>query len=473
MSRTNWPVLIALAAAIMLPIQSRGDALQAGTNITREQQGKSQTFAVILRDEAPYFNPKRLRIARGSTVVWENRGPALVHTIAVSTAKGMTRSGSIRPGQTWSFTFNETDDAVVKTSCEVHPYMYGIVIVGNPPDYLISVAESTLGSNNGGNATARILEFSLPVPNSVPGILAIDADDNVWFTMGGGGFANIDYPPLNKIGRLTLDGDITVYSLPTEGCGPSGIIIGLNGIVYVTELFGNKIARLDPHRHIVEEFPIPTLEAWPTGLGLDAEGNLWFNETKGNKIGRLTRSGNITEFNVPTTASRSTGMVVDRTGNVWIAEREANKIGCLRPDGTFIEYSIPTPRAKPTGITLDERGRVWFAEREGNKIGVLEDGQIREFALPTANAAPFFPLADRNGQIWFSEMFGNRIRMLNPENREFIEYAIPTKDSWPLGLAVDSQGNLWFAEQLGNKIGVLLRNPEKSAGASARVKMEH
>src|SRR3977135_1077550 len=46
-------------------------------------------FTVILSDEAPYFTPKRLRIPRGSTVKWENRGPALVHTIVVSTANGV------------------------------------------------------------------------------------------------------------------------------------------------------------------------------------------------------------------------------------------------------------------------------------------------------------------------------------------------------------------------------------------------
>lgn len=448
-----------LCALICFVVAGGAPSVRAQTAANQSPPAMPTTLNIVLHDQAPYFNPKRVRVGRGSTVVWNNQGPALVHTILINSTKGAVRSGSIRPGQTWSYTFTEAEDAVIKTSCEVHPYMYGMIIVGNPPDALVSAMESTVGSASGG-ALARILEFPLPVPNSVPGIIAIDSDDNIWFTMGGGGFANINYPPLSKIGRLTIDGDVTVYTLPTPAAGPSGIAISPDGIVFVTELFGNKIARLDPSRHLIEEYPIPTPESWPTGLVLDAEGNLWFNETKGNKIGRLSAAGVITEFDVPTSASRSTGMAIDQQGNIWIAEREASKIGCLRRDRTFVEYSLPRPGARPTGITVDDRGRVWFAERAGNAIGVLEDGQVREYPLPNAQSAPFFPVVDRDGKVWVTEMFGNRVQMLDPLSGKTVEYAIPTPDSWPLGMAFDSQGNIWVAEQLGNKVAVMLAGQE-------------
>src|SRR5215471_7482392 len=103
--------------------------------------------------------------------------------------------------------------------------MYGLVAVGNPPESLIAATESKLQGNKTTNLTPHVLEFPLPVANSVPGILMIDKEDNVWFTMGGGGFGNISYPPLNKVGRLTLDGDIRIYSTPEDGSGPSGIAL--------------------------------------------------------------------------------------------------------------------------------------------------------------------------------------------------------------------------------------------------------
>jgi virginiamycin B lyase len=407
-------------------------------------------YTVELQDQAPYFSPRRLKVERGSKVTWKNRGPGLAHTVYFTSESGVARSGPIHPKSEWSFTFS--GDAVVRTSCEIHPYMYGIVIVGDPPASLIASVESPLKAPAGSGQVAHIIEYPIPVPNSVPGILAIDRHDNVWMTLGGGGWANIAHPPLSSFGRLTADGDFTVYQTPTRASGPSGIILDRGGNVLITELMGGKIARFDPVRRAFEEFPIPTPTAWPTGLALDRAGTLWFNQTKGNKVGRLSPDGAMVEFPVPTPGAHPTGMDIDSRGNVWIAERDASKIGCLRPDGVFVEYDIPTPRAKPAGVAVDRQDRVWFAQREGNKIGVIENGRIREYPLPTPHAGPFFIAIDHNGLIWFSEVFANQIGALDPRTGRVVEFRVPTPDSWPGGLAFDSQGGLWFTEQLGNKV---------------------
>lgn len=150
---------------------------------------------IVIRDNAPYFNPKRQNINRGATVVWENQGPALIHTIFINTTGGEVHSGSIKPGQSFRYKFSSDDDAVVKTACEVHPYMYGILIIGRPQASLIAAVESEVKDVHTPTLTARLRDFPLPVKDSVPGILAIDAEDAIWFTMGGGGFANINFPP--------------------------------------------------------------------------------------------------------------------------------------------------------------------------------------------------------------------------------------------------------------------------------------
>jgi streptogramin lyase/plastocyanin len=411
---------------------------------------------VVLKDEAPYFSPKRLKVSKGGIVKWENKGPGLVHTIAVSTDAGVISSGAIRPGETFTFDFKDFDNAVVKAACEVHPYMFGIVIIGSPADSLISAVETKPEAKK--KAEPKILEFSLPIADSVPGILEIDAEDNVWFTMGGGGFANINFPPLAMIGKMTLDGDLSTYHLPTKASAPDGLVLNADGTLYITEFLGNKIAKMDAQRKIIEEFTIPTPDANPTALALDSKGNLWFNENKGNKVGRLSPNGIITEFVIPTINSRPTGMVIDREDRVWFAERDGNKIGCIHLDGTIVEYSIPTPKAKPTAMAVDEKGRVWFSERQGNKIAVIENGKIKEYPLPNPNSGPFFILIDGNGHIWFSEIFGDRIGDLNPDTGNIVEYDIPTKDSWVGGIAMDSQGNVWYALQLKNKIGVIIRS---------------
>jgi len=438
-----WTVIALLAAAALAPSSPAAAEEKAGA--------PAPSYRIVLHDQAPYFEPHRLQVEPGSTVTWENRGPGLIHTVVVASASGDVHSGALMPGKSWSYTFQ--GDAVVRASCEIHPHMYGIVVVGRPPASLIQAVESRVEPLGSPGLTVDVAEYPLPVPASVPGVLAVDAHGDLWVTLGGGGWGNIAHPPLAKFAHFTADGDLTVYDTPTPASGPSGLILAPDGTLYLTLLMAGKIARFDPRSRTTREFSIPTDPAWPTGLALAADGSLWFNQTKGNKVARLGPDGTISEFPVPTEGAHPTGMGIDSRGRIWIAQRDASKIACLSPDGNFVEYALPTPGAKPTGVLVDRQDRVWFAEREGNRIGVFSDGRIREFPLPNPRSGPFFLAEGPDGRIWFSEIFANRIGSLDPQSGEVVELAVPTPDSWPGGIAFDGQGGLWFTEQLGNKIG--------------------
>lgn len=446
--------LAAFAAVMTLAISPAAQRATSDSAAASFPAPQASSFEVVLRDEAPYFNPQRLRVPVGSTVVWRNHGPALVHTIVVSTDAGTLTSGSIFPGATWSHTFREP--AIVKTACSVHPYMYGFVIAGDISDERIASVTSPVHDTTVHSAPGEILEFPLPVAAAVPGIIAVDEQDFAWFTMGGGGWANINHPPLHFVGRLSKEGDFSQFEMPTRASGPSGLALSPQGTVFITELMAGKLAKLDSKRRIIEEIPTASALSWPTGLDFDRDGNLWFAMTRANRIGVLSPDGAMREFAIPTVDARPTGVKVDRQGNVWFAERDRGKLGCLRRDRTFVEYALPTSDAKPAGIAIDELGRIWIAERSGNALAVLEQGAIREYRLPRPNSGPFFLRVDYFGNIWFTETFGNRIGVFKPSTGAFTEYDIPTPDSWPGGLDIDSQGNVWFTEQLGNKVAVLI-----------------
>jgi len=433
----------------------------------RGYSNDAPSLTVIIQDDAPYFLPKRTQIPSGATVTWKNVGPSLIHTILIRSASGNIASGSITPGHSWTYHFAGNEDAVVRTSCEIHSYMFGILIVGSPSAEMIKSVEADLQPSTSATVAVRYREFPMPISDSVPGILNLDEEDSAWFTMGGGGFGNISAPPLNHVGRMTSEGDLVVYDLPTPNAGPSGIVLGQHGVAFVTEFFGNKIARIDTNTKTITEISIPTPNSWPTGIAKDHRGNIWFNETNGNKVAKLTPQNRVVEYPLPTPASRSTGIAVDQNDDIWIAERDANKIACLRHDGSFVEYAVPTPNGKPSGIAVAADNTVWFAEREGNKIGHLASGEISEFPLPNPHSGPFIVLPDREGKIWFSEIFGSRVGHLDPETRMIEEFALPSSDSWPAGIASDSVGNIWYTSQLKNKVGVLVLNQPASNTAKS------
>jgi virginiamycin B lyase len=61
-------------------------------------------------------------------------------------------------------------------------------------------------------------------------------DGALWFTE----FAD------NKIGRITMQGGITEFSLPASGEAPKNITAGPGGTLWFTESASNQIGRLTP-----------------------------------------------------------------------------------------------------------------------------------------------------------------------------------------------------------------------------------
>jgi len=72
-----------------------------------------------------YFEPADAAIQAGDTVTWTNEG-ARPHT--VSADDGSFDSGTLQPGQSFSWTFEES--GTVTYHCDIHPSMRGSVSVG-------------------------------------------------------------------------------------------------------------------------------------------------------------------------------------------------------------------------------------------------------------------------------------------------------------------------------------------------------
>ena len=97
-----------------------------------------------------------------------------------------------------------------------------------------------------------------------------------------------------------------------------------DGNLWFNENAGNQIGRMTPDGAITE-FPIPTPNSSAVGIVYAADGNLWFTEYSG-RIGRITLAGTITEFPVPTPASAPAWLAVGPDGNLWFNENDANKV---------------------------------------------------------------------------------------------------------------------------------------------------
>ncbi len=233
--------------------------------------------------------------------------------------------------------------------------------------------------------TGEIREYPVPTPGSEPHNLAEADDGAIWF---------LEFET-NKVARLDPGtGDIVEY--PVNEGHPHDLVLRGDRVWYSqggkfwAQIFFSKLGALDPESgKVVQEIPISPEKAVPHGMDQGADGTIWFTQLFANKIAKLDFSGgnppDVVEYRVP--GERSKGphdlIVDDDRGWVWMTLNRADSIGRLdlsraQPgtDAGLEVFPTPTAKSHPNGLALDAEGNVWFTEmghffmgRFQNRIG--------------------------------------------------------------------------------------------------------
>jgi plastocyanin len=99
-----------------------------------------EAVTVSIRDF--YFEPSQLVIEPGTTVQWVNKGTTQ-HTVFATSPAGTFLSGTLNPGESFTYTFPQrfprpspdrstVQPGVFRYICKIHPEMKGSVILGEP-----------------------------------------------------------------------------------------------------------------------------------------------------------------------------------------------------------------------------------------------------------------------------------------------------------------------------------------------------
>jgi virginiamycin B lyase len=134
-----------------------------------------------------------------------------------------------------------------------------------------------------------ITEFRIPNQSSAccqPIGITAGPDGALWFTEINDCNCNND----SAIGRITTSGVFSLFSFPsTVDSQPYRITTGPDGALWFTEYTGDNIGRITI-AGVMTEFSIPTGLSSPFGITTGPDGALWFTESNQHlgKIGRLT-----------------------------------------------------------------------------------------------------------------------------------------------------------------------------------------
>jgi virginiamycin B lyase len=249
----------------------------------------------------------------------------------------------------------------------------------------------------------QVLEFSIPTPNSSGNLtrsMALGADGAVWFVES----------EVSQIGRIGTDGRITEFPLSANS-KPTAITTGPDGALWITEFADNRIARLTRDGSVIE-YPIPTPNSSPKGITVGADGALWFVEQDAKAIGRITAGGQVTEYAVPGVDHLWGGITTGPDGALWFSEGDQTDVGRITSDGKITHFTLGV--SPDVGMTVGPDKAIWFTDG-GMYVGrVSTDGHLTGYQPPTARSAPSGIVAAPDGALWFTENSANRIGRLVP-----------------------------------------------------------
>jgi virginiamycin B lyase len=280
-------------------------------------------------------------------------------------------------------------------------------------------------------------------------------------------------PGIQKIGRITLAGNISQFPAAGGGLGtgrnPTGIVAGPDGNLWFTEK-GNggmgKIGWMTPAGVVVNEKDVGGSTA-PTGITVGPDGALWFTEQGTNRIGRITAAGTVTDH-FPTTGSGPTSITLGPDGNFWFTEAGSGTIGRMTPAGVATSFPLPTAGSNPSGLVVGADGALWFAEQAVNQIGrITTAGVVGEYPASTRAMGPEALALGADGNVWYA-------KSTNPGAFGRID---PTggNEDWPLqasgmivkGIAAGPDGNLWLTSSAQDKVMRVIPGPGVEPAVSA------
>jgi streptogramin lyase len=255
-------------------------------------------------------------------------------------------------------------------------------------------------------ATGAFEEVTIPVAQANPRALEIDDAGDWWVLLGNPGMVARHRPSTGE--WQTWDVGLYGHDVRPDGRGGAWF----NGHFSKAP---EQIGRVDAVTGVVRlvDVPGPAPDAdgggpIPYGMRIAPDGVVWMTELHGNRlVGHDPATGAFRFHDMPARAAGPRRLDVDRAGIVWIPQYAAGSIARFDPaTATFREYALPVRDALPYVVRVDdERGRIWVGTGAADAVFVF-DRRAERFAtipLPTRGAlVRHIDVDARTGDLWIA-----------------------------------------------------------------------
>jgi len=306
-----------------------------------------------------------------------------------------------------------------------------------------TLADYTVSFNGGGTSVPiQLTDASLTV--TIP-------------TNATSGKVTVNYKgqPYTSLTDLTISpvGEVTTLTAMGVFQSPTGMAVDKNGNLFVSDLQGGVIDRVDPNSGVVTTYAgngtfnfdggSPILSAGLYGalsLAFGPDGNLYAVDNWYSRVWKITADSILSLLPIggpaANTVSMPTGIVFDGSGNFYLASNQ--QIRMVSPGGvvsilagTGLQGVVNGPAASasfayPTALQLDDAGNLYICD--GTSVRMLSQGIVSTFAGGGGNGefqdgvgtnAGFLSVNDivrdpRNGNFYVTDPGAHVVRLITP-----------------------------------------------------------
>jgi len=167
------------------------------------------------------------------------------------------------------------------------------------------------------------------------------------------------------------------YNATPAGHSTYGLAADSKSNIYICDIVGGNIGKIDPKTGEVKLYKTPTLNSGPRRISVDAQDRVWFGEYYSNKLAMFDpKTEKFMEWTAPTPWLGPYPAKADKNGEAWTSGMGADLVDRLDlKTGQFTEYMLPTVNANIRHIDVDDSTSpvaVWVAEVHQAKIAKVE-----------------------------------------------------------------------------------------------------
>ena len=224
---------------------------------------------------------------------------------------------------------------------------------------------------------------------SAPFDLTFDKNGNLWFTEFDANRIGFFNPHTHKLVENTI---------PTPDSNPYGIARDPLGNLWFTEnrLGVGQIGSFTPTSSgavAIVEHQVATTQ--PHLITADKKGNIWYSEAFGGSIGEYSpASGNSVNYpvslgicaHIAVCKTHISGISVDNKGDIWFSDSQLDRVGYLIPTtGKVLDKTISNQNENGSnqddsaydGLAVDSYNNVWFTEPFSALIVLWPNGTVK------------------------------------------------------------------------------------------------